>query len=360
MTALSRHMVAVTDVDIQISDKALWFWDEPVGRWTVPFVITGRGGQLLKIDDGDRTKTASIDRAKPYHARLPSSDDGDSFPASATSSVSGTPSALSALVATPKQSLQRRQDDILGPRLNGSPGDEAIVASECVVKLRGANDPRVWQDDFEQAKQKKVKGLNYRNLWREVKQSKLSLDANIVEGHFIFSLTNYGTPSKTEKVGLVSHDYCNKDKPFMLHGTSSVRALSIRTILLVAACLGFWFFSHDVTQALLQSKQRMRREVTVELKPADKHIFGAKVEETLKLELPLHGVCDARDYWDNAVWEHKVNDLEMLPAPGNASLCIKRSISKNISSVHGVSRMYVNDSTNACNKRFVQLTETKI
>lgn len=356
-TALSRRVPAAADVDIQIGDEVLWFRDKPVGRWTGPFIVTGRRGQLLQIDDGDRTTTASIDRVKPYHTRLPPSDEGDSSPAPATPSVSDTHSAPSAPVTPPEQSLQRRLDEILGPQPNGPLGDEAIAASEFVVKLLDANDPRVREDDFEQAKRKEVDGLNRRGLWRKVKRSELPPDANILGGRFIFSLKNYGTPSEMAKVRFVAQGYRDKDKPFMVHDASSLRASSIRIILAVAACLGFRLFSHDVTQAYLQSKYRMTRDVYVDPKPADRHLFGIGDEELLKLELPLYGVCDAGDYWGITVFEHNVNDLGMLSAPGDASLYVKRSTPKDDSSVDGVSGMYVDDSINAGNERFEQLTE---
>lgn len=151
-------------------------------------------------------------------------------------------------------------------------------------------------------------GLNRRGLWRKVKRSELPPDANILGGRFIFSLKNYSTPSETAKVRFVAQGYRDKYKPFMVHDASGLRASSILIILAVAACLGFRLFSHDVTQAYLQSKYRMTHDVYVDPKPADRHLFGIGDEELLKLELPLYGVCDAGGYWGITVFEHNVNE----------------------------------------------------
>lgn len=64
----------------------------------------------------------------------------------------------------------------------------------------------------------------------------------------------------------------------------------------------------------------MTRDVYVDQKPADRNLFEIGDEELLKLELPLYGVLDTRDYWGIDVFEHNKNGLRLLSAPGEASL----------------------------------------
>lgn len=119
---------------------------------------------------------------------------------------------------------------------------------------------------------------------------------------------------KSQNCRTRQHD---KEKPCMVHDSSSLCASSVRDILAGTACLGFRLFLHDLTQAYLQSKYRMTHDIYVDPKAANRHLFEIGDEELLTLELPLYEVSDARDYWGITIFEHNVNDLRMLSAPGD-------------------------------------------
>lgn len=74
----------------------------------------------------------------------------------------------------------------------------------------------------------------------------------------------------------------------MIHDESSLRSSSIRTISATVACLRFNIFSHDVTQAYLQSNYLMTRDVYINPKPSDSYLSDLKEGEVLKAELPLY------------------------------------------------------------------------
>lgn len=73
-TAHTRGVSSVAKTHFQIGHKLLWYFEKPIGKRIGLFVATGRRGLILRIDDGDRTTTASIVRVKPYFLHLPLED----------------------------------------------------------------------------------------------------------------------------------------------------------------------------------------------------------------------------------------------------------------------------------------------
>lgn len=143
----------------------------------------------------------------------------------------------------------------------------------------------------------------------------------------------------------------------MVHDTRSLCVSSIRIVLASAASLRFRVFSHDVKQAYVQSKYSMGRNVHVEPRLDDRHLFGLKQDETLESELPLNGVCDGGDYWGVTVYKHNVKDFGMSSTPGDQSIYVKTSKRDGSVAVDGVTSNYVDDSINAGNDLLERLTE---
>lgn len=106
--------------------------------------------------------------------------------------------------------------------------------------------------------------------------------------------------------------YSDRNKAEIVHKTARIRPSSIRLVLSGSATHEFKGFSHDVTQAYLQSKDRLRREIYLQVKPQDRDIFGINENELVKIEKPLYGICDSGDYWGVMINAHVVNDLGMV------------------------------------------------
>ena len=90
-----------------------------------------------------------------------------------------------------------------------------------------------------------------------------------------------------------------------------------------SAVLGFRIFSHDVSQAYLQRKEKLSREVLVRLHLQDARYFGVRHDEVLQVLLPLYSLPDAGEYWDVTVLDHVENELGMEPLVGDRRLFVK-------------------------------------
>ena len=91
-------------------------------------------------------------------------------------------------------------------------------------------------------------------------------------------------------------------------------------ILSVASIKEFKIFSHDVTQAYLQSKDPFTKELYLLPKPCDRIYFNVNEDQVLRLLKPLYGTCDAGDYWNKTISEHTTEDLKMIPTKGCSAL----------------------------------------
>lgn len=99
------------------------------------------------------------------------------------------------------------------------------------------------------------------------------------------------------KVRYLSQGFRYKYKPYMLHDVSTLRISSIGILLSVFSTLGFRDFSHDVTQAYLQSKYKLTRIIYIKPKPQGRVILGLRDGDIFELVRPLYGLCDSGDYW---------------------------------------------------------------
>ena len=84
---------------------------------------------------------------------------------------------------------------------------------------------------------------------------------------------------------------------------------------------GFDVWSHDITQAYLQSDIPPQRNVF--LRPPSELKFPKG--QLLRLVKPLYGLADSGDYWGSTNSRHHVRDLGMVPTTGDLSLYFRRS-----------------------------------
>lgn len=147
-----------------------------------------------------------------------------------------------------------------------SEGDDI---GEFLVKLIDATDPSATQDYLKYAKMVEVDGLKRRIVWSIVSGSDVPGDANVQGGIDMLTLRNHGTPDEKSKVRYIPQGYNDDANPFIVHDTATLRASSIRLILAGAAVLWFRIFSHDVSQAYMQSKYKLIRNLYLSPKKRD-------------------------------------------------------------------------------------------
>ena len=145
------------------------------------------------------------------------------------------------------------------------------------------------------------------------------------------------------------HGHRDKEKAQLVHNATTLRQSSTRVITALAAIMGFRIWSHDISQAYLQSAGTLLREVY--LKPSKE--FELSANQLLKLLKPLYGLADSGDYWNFTFANHIKNDLHMSNTAGDLSLFFKFANGK----LSGLMGTYVDDSLLAGTKEFLMHTD---
>lgn len=189
-------------------------------------------------------------------------------------------------------------------------------ADAAVTEVVPPGNPRANTPAFRAARKEEADGLRLRGTWKVVNVAELPPDATIIKGRFVNKLKHAGTPGEMPKGRFVAQGHKDKDKPFVVHNTPTLRQRSTKVIVPTSAVLDFRVFSPDVNQSYLQSKDRLSRDIYLQPRPEDMDLFGLKEGQCLRLLKPLYGSCDAGDYWGITLMTHikKVLEMETLPA----------------------------------------------
>lgn len=368
--ALRLRVPSASDSQISIGDEVLMFRENPIGKWMGPYVIADKKDKSIILNTGDRLLPASIDKIKHYRESIPPErnaigNTSDILPQNLDRDagrldiiITNISSDYRSRDELPQPSqLMSQLDEIFGHTDSSFSSLDTISANEFVVKIVKPEDPRSREQDFVDAKRNEAHGLMSRKIWNIVSHDKILEDSLVLGGRFVLTLKNVGTPEEKAKARYIAQGYCDGDKSYVVHDISTIRASSIRLILSVSAVMGFRLFSHDVTQAYLQSKYELTRKIYVQPKEKDLDIFGLKKGELFELNKPLYGICDAGDYWGVTMDEHIVNDLHMTPMAGDAALYVKKN---EVGETIGITGTYVDDSLNSRTPEFEKLSESTL
>lgn len=139
-------------------------------------------------------------------------------------------------------------------------------------------------------------------------------------------------------------------KNALIHASPTVRQHTVKLLIAIAAIHGFSLWTPDVTQAYLQSAERLSRKVYLRAP----YEFNLTSDELLKLLKPLYGLSGSGDYWHHTFKGHLRRDLSMTQATGDLSLWFK-SVEQ---ALNGMIAVYVGDQLSAGTPAFEE--ETKI
>ena len=211
------------------------------------------------------------------------------------------------------------------------------------------NAPQGNEKRFEAAKEKEITGLQANGTYEVVFKEDVASDANILGGRFVLSIKDKNTDNEITKARFVVQGHRDKDKNKLVHTSTNLWHHSIRLINALAAVFGFRVWSQDVTQAYLQSADKLMREVYI--RPTKE--FRLNENQLLRLLKPLYGLTDAGDYWDVTMTNHLKKDLNMSQASLYISFFFKMIRGK----LAGMSGMYVDDGIHAGNDEFLKLCD---
>lgn len=152
------------------------------------------------------------------------------------------------------------------------------------------NNPRIAK--FDGPKRKELSGLARRKTWEIVLAQSLPKNANVLSGTFVLTIKDEGTERETWKERFVVQGHTEKLKRSIVHDNSVVLKYFIKLLVGLSSLFCFRSFSTDVTQAYLQSNDKLQRDVYVRA-PSE---LVLQSEKFLKLLKPLYGPSKSDDY----------------------------------------------------------------
>ena len=175
-----------------------------------------------------------------------------------------------------------------------------------------------------------------RGTWKLVLRDEVPKDANVMGGRFVLAIKDADTDKPTYKARFVVQGHRDRDKDLLVHTSSALRQNSLKILVSIAAMFGFPIWTHDVSQAYLQSGSQLLRDVYV--KPTKE--FELTPNVLFKLLRPLYGLPDAGDYWHMKFANHLRDDLHMRDTIGDLSLFFHHTRGK----LDGILGTYIDDS----------------
>ena len=109
--------------------------------------------------------------------------------------------------------------------------------------------------------ERKFDGLVKRGTWTVVSRKVVPKGSNILNGRFLLAVKNKGTEDEAYKARFVVQGHRDREKNLLVHNSPNIRQSSVRTLVSVAAINGFDIWSHDVSQAYLQSTEDLARHI---------------------------------------------------------------------------------------------------
>lgn len=237
-----------------------------------------------------------------------------------------------------------------------SPEESSPVVSAYLTNVLKPGNPKISSQDDLEARAAEVHGLMARSAFKKVHEHSVPPRAVVLKSRFVDAIKNIGTPKELTKTQYVVQWNNDKEKPFIAHNNSTLRQSSTKLLVSTCAVLNFRIFSHEFTQAYLQSKDTISRTIYVKPRTQDAAHFGFKKDELLFFFLLVYGISDADDYWGVTCTAHVEGDLSMEPMTDDPALYIKSGAD----SIEGMLGCYVDDTLLGGNKTFQVLTERSL
>lgn len=116
--------------------------------------------------------------------------------------------------------------------------------------------------------------------------------SNILSSRFVLTLENVGIQNEQHKESLVAQGHTDKEKPIIVHDSTTLKYWSLRIILSFAGITQYTLWSQDINQAYIQSDEPLRRPIFMKRQKQ----LNVPKDVIWKLVKPLYGVWYSGDY----------------------------------------------------------------
>ena len=302
-TALRSNVPKAADNETRIGSDVLLYKERPVNKWLGPYKVMAGDNKNLLLNINGRIAPASVDKVKVLR-KTTSSNTGPTFSNSMDSVIDQAISGELFFVKL-RHGLAKVEKQCNSLLPNGTiPPNEILV-----TEILKPGDERNNSEAFHHAKKAEIAGLVERNTWTIVDGNSIPRHANIIGARFANSIKNVGTQNEQTKARYVVQGHRDKMELFVVHNSPKLRQTSSKMIVACASLLNFRIFLIDITQAYLQSKDKLNRTVYLRPKPEVWQYLNVDAGSLLQLNKPLYGMCDSGDYWGATFTEHVRNDL---------------------------------------------------
>ncbi|POS82075.1 hypothetical protein EPUL_006366, partial [Erysiphe pulchra] len=143
------------------------------------------------------------------------------------------------------------------------------------------------QPNFAYSRQKELDGLILRGVFEFVDIQAVPPGVRIFKSRFVDILKLAGTPQAFEKSRLVIQGYNDSEKSKVLTQSPTIQRSSQRLLFPIGLIKGLNFYTRDITQAYIQSKTSLPRDIFV-TPPVE---LNHPPNFLLKILKPLHGIA---------------------------------------------------------------------
>ena len=353
-TARRSNVPAASDSLIEAEMEILVHREGPK-QWNGPYRVISVDEKQVVLNIDNQHKTYSVDKVKPYlhsaAAQEPASSGNVAVPPP-QAETSDYGAMIDQVIAGDvffynlHKSIKRSKEEC-------EFSEPLDPIQTYLTEILKPGDQREFSKAFAEAKQHEINGLMERGTFETVSSDELEKDANILGGRFVCTIKNKGSDKEKAKARYVAQGHRDKEKPYIVHNITTLRQSSVKIVVSTSAVMNFRIFSHDVTQAYLQSDEGLSREIYLRPRKEDLKFFGIHDGQLLQLIRAFYGVTDAGDYWGVTFDKHVKQDLEMEPTEVDPSLYIKKSNGQ----LSGLLGSYVDDCLHGGDEEFQDLTE---
>ena len=223
-------------------------------------------------------------------------------------------------------------------------GDDDSDSLIYLNEILQPGDPREQSPEFQKAIRIEIQGLIDNKVFEVVDKNTVPLGANIFGGRFVLSIKNKHTPDEKEKARFVAQGHRDKEKDRLIHPTTTLRHRSVRIIVALAVMYQMDLWTQDISQAYLQSEDKLSRDVYLRPTPH----FNLSAESLMHLLKSIYGLTDAGDYWGITITRFAKDDMQMTPTTLDISLFFKVVLDK----LCGLSGFFVDDGIHSGTEEF--------